>query len=186
MSPLVVPVGPDGHALDDEELDDGGATWSEVTLPAQLFAAERHEATESWGASIAADGDSIAVTTTWSYADDRYVYVSGDAGRSWSTMTIANLSRNNGAFLYVLADKRLLLVQSHDVYAAHLLVSRDLDWTELEEDPQATRATRNKHFSVNRAGTFYSSETDSNTGHPTGTAFSTDLANWRTIAVTDD
>jgi hypothetical protein len=93
---------------------------------------------------------------------------------------------NNGAFLYVLADKRLLLVRSDDPYAAHLLVSTDSDWTQLEEDVQATRATRSKDFTVNRAGTFYSCETDSNTGHLSGTAFSTDLANWRTIAVPDD
>ena len=188
---------PSGHALDDEELDvvqvlglafsdDGGTTWTEVTLPAQLFAAERREAKDSWGASIAADGDSIAVTTAWSYADDRYVYISSDAGRSWSTVTIANPSMNNGAFLYVLADKRLLLVKSDDPYAAHLFVSTDSDWTELDEDLQASRATRNKDFTVNRAGTFYTHETDANTGHPSGTAFSTDLANWRTIAVPDD
>jgi hypothetical protein len=156
---------PDGNDLGEEELDvvqvaglafsddGGGATWTEVTLPAQLFAAERLEAEDSWGASIAADGDSIAVTSAWSYADDRYVYVSSDTGRSWLTVTFANPEMNNGAFLYVLADKRLLLVRSDDVVPDHLFVSTGSDWTELEENLQATRATRNKYVSVNRDGT---------------------------------
>ena len=146
---------PDGHALGEEELDavqvaglaysdDGGATWTEVTLPAQLLASERLRDEGFLGAllSIAADGDRIAVTAAWSYNDDRYVYVSGDAGLNWSTVTVANPSRNNGAHLYVLADKRLLLVRSDDPYASQLLVSTGSDWTKLEEDLQATRATR--------------------------------------------
>jgi hypothetical protein len=39
---------------------------------------------------------------------------------------------------------------------------------------------------VNRAGTVYTLEADSNTGHPSNTDFSADLTNWRTIPVPDD
>ena len=87
------------------------------------------------GVSTAADGDRIAVTSAWSYNEDRYVYVSSDAGLNWSTVTVANPSTYNGAHLYVLADKRLLLVRSNDVYATQILASAGSDWTTLEKQP---------------------------------------------------
>ena len=203
---------PDGHDLGVEDRDaiqlagfaysdDGGATWSEVTIPAQLLANEHDEqlATthHSSGVSTAADGDRIAVTSAWSYNDPRYVYVSSDAGQSWSTLTIENPSTNNGAHLYVLADKRLLLVKSDDPYATQLLVSSGSDWTKLEEDPQATQpATNDNNFSVNRDGVVFMYFPDEmfDDGTIGGMAdapsnrhqFSTDLINWQTIPVPDD
>lgn len=196
---------PGGRALEVEELevvqvaglaysDDGGATWAEVTLPAQLFESAEPRS-DSRGASIAAEGDRIAVTAAWSYNLERYVYISHDAGLTWSTVTIANPSKHNGAFLYVLADKRLLLMRSDDVYPAELLVSTDSDWTKLEQDLPATRAIKNKYVSVNRDGIvvmhFSESTFDDGTignnpdAPPNRYRFSTDMTNWRTIATLD-
>ena len=200
---------PDGHDLGEEELDavevvgfaysdDGGATWTEVTIPAQLFAAERLATKDSWGASIAADGDRIAVTSAWSSNHDRYVYVSSDAGLSWSTVTVANpeTSGANGAHLYVLADKRLLLLQSMDVFRFSYSCPPARTGPELEENLQATQATRSKVVSVNRDGIalmYYpiGMYDDGNIGNnpdapPIREHFSTDLTNWRPIEVLDD
>jgi hypothetical protein len=182
---------PDGRDLGVAYSDDGGATWAEVTLPAQLASDATDVATAaSYGdteLSIAADGDHIAITDTWvSSASDRDVYISTDAGLSWSTATVDNPVSSNGLRLYPLDDKRLLLVQSLDAYPTQLLVSAGSDWTKLDRDPQASRTTARKLFSVNRAGTFYSLETDTNTGHPSSTTFSADLTNWRTIPVVSD
>ena len=187
--------------------DDGGATWTEVTVPAQLLEGERLAAKDSWGVSIAADGGRIAVTSAWSSNNDRYVYVSNDAGRSWSTVTVAN-QEGNGAHLYVLADKRLLLVRSQDPYVGELLVSTGPDWKNLERDSRATQAATYKtgkyvadwdegrYVSVNRDGVgllYFPVEVfgDGTIGGmpdapPNRYRFSTDLINWRTIAVLDD
>ena len=66
---------PDGHDLGEEEddvvqvagfaySDDGGATWTEVTIPAAaLCEAERLATKDPRALSIAADGDRIAVTS---------------------------------------------------------------------------------------------------------------------------
>ena len=177
---------PNGHDLGVAYSDDGGATWTEVTLP-QLGGANTDElaSVAVYGddlLSIAADGDRIAVTEAWSYENNRSVYVSGDAGLSWSIVPLTN-PEQNGSHLYVLDDERLLLVRSNDAYATHLFVSAGTDWTRMDEDLQATAATRNHAFSVTRTGTVYVLETDSNTGHPSGTVVSTDLTNWWTIAV---
>ena len=188
----------DGHKLGAEDRDavqvagfaysdDGGATWTEVTMPPRLFESERLATKYSSGVSTAADGDHIAVTSAWSYNDERYVYVSSDAGLNWSTVTVANPSTYNGAHLYVLADKRLLLVRSNDPYAAQILASAGSDWTNLNE-PQAIFPGGNP-VSANRDGILFKHYDDLS---PSGGAdrsqfsFSTDLTKWRTIAALGD
>ena len=188
-----IATAPDLHELGLAYSDNGGLTWKQVTLPSKLSAdVDRLLEADSSGdtlLSIAADGDRIAVTESWSSAPDRLVLVSADAGVSWSTLTVANPSRHNGAFLYVLANKRLLLVQSDDPYAAQLLVS-SVDWTKLEVVDAGTETIRNKYVSVNRDGTvylYYPVEIyDDNLGGiadapPVRLHFSTDLTNWWTI-----
>ena len=58
----------------------------------------------------------------------------------------------NGAHLYVLADKRLLLVRSDDPYANQVLVSTASDWTTLARIRRTAKRRRNKYISVNRDG----------------------------------
>ena len=192
-----IATAPDGHALDDEEYDviqvlglaysdDGGTTWTEVTLPAQLFAAERQAADNSAGASITAEGDRIAITSAWtkSFAH-RYVYVSSDAGQSWSTVNVTISSPSNGAVLYVLADGRLLLVRTQDASAKQLLASTGSEWTKLEEALHpANTNVRDKFVSVNRDGIVLTYSHDETA--PIRNHFSTDLTNLRTIAALDD
>ena len=203
---------PDVDVLGLAYSDDGGGTWTAVALPAQLPAtSDELEQTDSVGdvlLSIAADGDRVAVTDAWS-SDERDVYVSSDAGLTWSTANVAVTNRSeNGAHLYVLADGRLLLVRSFDPYVNELLVSTGPDWTELERETRATRAVAEKtsqyvaawnegrYVSVNRQGIasmFYPVEMfdDGTVGGmpdapPSRYRFSTDLRNWQTIAVLDD
>ena len=82
---------PHGDDLGLAYSDDGGETWTEVAFPAQLRAnSDELEQVASVGdvlLSIAADGDRIAVTDAWS-SDERDVYISGDAGLSWSTVPL--------------------------------------------------------------------------------------------------
>ena len=204
-----VGTSPDGHDLGEADLDaiqvaaiaysdDGGATWTEITIPPELLAAERLATKDSWGLSIAADGDRIAVTSAWSYNNPRYVYVSNDAGLSWSTVTVANRATNNGVHLYVLADGRLVFLWSSDVYPSQVLVSTGSEWTELENvdhhlfDLPTTR--HRKFFSVNNAGiasnhTFVElTNTASNYSvFVLDTVdFSADLTNWSTIESRDE
>ena len=75
---------PDGDGLGLAYSDDGGATWSDVALPGQL-----RLRTED--AEIAADGDRVAVTSGW--VPTAAVYVSDDAGRSWTTATPPPIQR---------------------------------------------------------------------------------------------
>ena len=187
--------------------DDGGATWTERSLPAQLLPnadetqnpdvprdddpvnADELRKSASYGdllLSIAAEGDRIAVTDAWWY-DGQNVYISSDSGLNWSTVTVANPSRNNGSHLYVLTDQRLLLVRSDDTMTRKLLVSAGADWTTLEADLQATEATRGVWVDVNRDGIAskyvmrpYDIE------FPGQHQFSSDLTNWQTIELPDD
>lgn len=97
---------PDGDLLGLAFTDDGGETWIGVALPEQLRAtSEELPSTPGEGKllEIAADGDRVAVTFSWNRND---VYVSDDAGRSWTTATPSG-EWGNGAHLYVLADGRL-------------------------------------------------------------------------------
>ena len=139
--------------------------------------------------SIAADGDRIAVTEAWSWAHARDVYISNDAGQSWSTMTVANPSEN-GAHLYVLADKRLLLVRSIDPHPVQLLVSTGSDWTNLEEDLRATQAitgSRSTYVRANRAGIVFRYLPATLPDETFNRQYlSTDLENWQTIPVLND
>lgn len=213
---------PDGHDLGVAYTDDGGTTWTEVRLPAELFAeseklegvashADELEKAASYGdqlLSIAADADRIAVTEAWSY-DERDVYISGDAGLSWSTvpLTVTN-PYTNGAHLYVVGEKRLLLVRSMDPYASDLLVSTGSDWTDLERDSRATQAATSKtseyvavwnegrYVSANREGIvsmFFPVETfdDGSIGGmadapPNRYRFSTDMRNWLAVPILED
>lgn len=192
---------PDGDNLGLAYSDDGGGTWTDVALPAQLPArADELEESAAYSdllLSIAADRDRIAVTDAWSYDPTREVYVSEDAGQSWSTVPVANHTPwGNGAHLYVLAEKQLLLVQSADPYAIQLLGSTASDWTKLERNEPGTQATKGKYVDVNREGvvSMYYSVAGFDRGEiggmpdspPIRHHFSTDLTNWQTIAVLDD
>ena len=68
------------------------------------------------------------------------MYVSDEAGSTWSSVTVANPSGGNGVRLYVLADKRPMLVRSLDVQPHEILASTAGDWTTLERDVAATAA----------------------------------------------
>lgn len=184
--------------------DDGGATWTQVSVPSQLLEAERLATAGSFGLSIAADGDRIAIASAWSSNADRFVYVSDDAGLTWSVVTVANPSGGNGVRLYVLADKRLMLVRSLDVHPYEILVSTAGDWTTLERDVAATAAAEGtssipvpNYVSVNPDGTVLMLERDEDyTGvvlqggetyvTPFHYHFSTDMRNWRTVPILDD
>jgi hypothetical protein len=123
------------------------------------------------------------------------MYISADAGSSWSTVTVANPGIN-GSHVYVLADQRLLLVQSNDPYTVQLVVSTGSDWTKLEPDAQASEVSAGTWLSVNRAGIvarYYPNSIfgdGSIGGMPDAPSmryqFSDDLTSWQTIAVLDD
>jgi hypothetical protein len=102
-------------------------------------------------------------------------------------MTIENPS-GNGVQLYVLADKRLLLVRSHDPNPTRLLVSTSSDWTNLNS-PQATLPGGLRTVSANRDGivfTHYDEWSVPPAGDANRDQFSTDLTNWQNIALPDD
>ena len=161
--------------------DDGGATWTEVALPEQL------RSTGGDDLLITADGDRVAVTTSW--VPDRIdVYVSEDDGRSWTTAT--NPSDPGGAniaHLYFLADGRLVLMWSSDAYPQQVLASTGSDWAALERIDVPYLHAPN-YFTVNRAGTAFGVNKPGTfvPGTPSTNEISTDLTNWRTIEGLDD
>lgn len=142
----------DGRGLGLAYSNDGGATWSDVALPQEVRATTVDPDTSvDPDLRIAADGDRVAVTAWWG-GERRAVYVSDDAGRSWTTATTpSEQGEGNGAYLYVLADGRLVLMWSLDAYPQELLVSTGSDWAELESH-FSDREAGWKSFSVNRAG----------------------------------
>ncbi len=186
---------PDGDGPGLAYSDDGGAAWTEVALPEQV------RATDEEDLEIAADGDRVAAATGWGGGGDPHtVYVSDDAGRSWTTTTPSEPDGNIGR-LYVLADGRLVLFWSADAHPVQVLVSTGSEWAELEKvDLVLGPATPlfSKRFSVNRAGialipSFVSPCATSCTGPESDEGllldtidFSTDLTNWSTIEVLDD
>ncbi len=103
---------------------------------------------------IAADGDRVAVAGSWG-GDNNTVYVSDDAGPSWTTAT--SEPGGNGVHLYVLADGRLVVMGSMDTHPGELLVSTGSDWAELENvdvdfRPRVRSSDYERRFSVNGAG----------------------------------
>jgi hypothetical protein len=195
---------PDGAGFGLAYSDDGGATWSEIALPIDATSEELQELL-SYGDTlleIAADGDRVAVAFSWERDAERdKLYVSEDAGRSWTTSTMSEPPPSaNGAHLYVLADGRLVLMWSLDPFPRKVLVSSGPDWAELEEVDILFAAPGDvggsKRFSVNRAGiAVIPTFTDpidpcavsctAGDAAPTPTLdtidFSTDLTNWQTI-----
>jgi hypothetical protein len=181
--------------------DDGGATWTDAPLPAPLrsasFDVDHFASYGDQELSIAAEGDRVAIVDSWGSpkAVARDMYISADAGSSWSTVTVANPGIN-GSHVYVLADQRLLLVQSNDPYTVQLVVSTGSDWTKLEPDAQASEVSAGTWLSVNRAGIvarYYPNSIfgdGSIGGMPDAPSmryqFSDDLTSWQTIAVLDD
>ena len=179
-----VATDPDGDGLGLAHSDDGGATWTEVALPDQLrFSSED-------GYRVAADGDRVAVTSGWS-PNGGAVYVSDDAGQSWTTATLQSEPgvEVNIAHLWVLADGRLVLMWALDAFPIQLLVSTGSGWAELEEvdrhvlAPETQLGTR--RFNVNRAGIALIRSFDAN-GALEKIDFSTDLTNWSTIESLND
>ena len=195
---------PFGDRLGLAYSEDGGATWNEVALPEPVGATSEDLATSliPYGddlLEIAADGDRVAVAKSWG-GDSNTVYVSDDAGTSWITAT--SEPDGNGVHLYVLADGRLVVMGSIDVYPSELLASTRSDWAELEHvdvhfpDPGSVTDRR---FSVNRAGVamipsfilpcdgaypcpgYTLDEVEPSTLDRID--FSTDLTNWSTIQI---
>jgi hypothetical protein len=184
---------PDGDRLGLAYSDDGGTTWYDVALPEQLGATSEELTTSlvPYGddlLEIAADGDRIAVARSWG-GDNNTVYVSDDAGTTWTTAT--SEPGGNGVHLYVLADGRLVVMGSVDPYPSQVLASISSDWTELEnvdiEFAAEPDSLTRQRFSVNRAGLamiasyIYIDEADSSTLDTID--FSTDLTNWSTIQI---
>jgi hypothetical protein len=191
---------PDGAGLGLAYSDDGGATWSETALPIDATSGELQEEGLSYGdqlLEIAADGDRVAVALSWERQGD--LYVSEDAGQSWTT-TPSSFDYGNGAHLYVLADGRLVLMWSEDFYPTEVLVSTGPDWAELEEvngrldfSSSLSSVEGYERFSVNRAGIALvpsfiypcvASCTVAEADMPARldtVDFSTDLTNWQTI-----
>jgi hypothetical protein len=188
---------PGGDELGLAYSDDGGATWAAVDLPDELGVTSEELALE-----IAADGDRVAVALSWEWprgqTERDKLYVSNDAGRSWTTAEPFEAGRTNGAQLYVLADGRLLLMWSDDARPRELLVSTGSDWSELDivDDFISSGTGRSggvKYFSVNRAGIALNPSFTSpceeticvpvNDNRPITdkVAFSSDLTNWSTI-----
>jgi photosystem II stability/assembly factor-like uncharacterized protein len=121
-----VETDPAGDGLGLAYTDDGGATWRKVALPERLrFATED-------GVEIAADGDRVAVTSG-GLANGEAVYVSDDAGQSWTTATHPEVGEGNRVDLYVLADGRLVLQWYLDGFPQVLLASTGSDWAELDK-----------------------------------------------------
>lgn len=176
---------PDGDGLGLAHSDDGGATWTEVALPEQL----RSSSEDGYG--VAADGDRVAVTSGW-VPNGGTVYVSDDAGQSWTIATLQSEPEVevNLAHLWVLADGRLVLMWSSDASPVQLLVSTGSDWAELEKVDRHVLAPEtqwgSKRFSVNRAGIALIRSFNANGSGLDKIEFSTDLTSWSTIESLND
>jgi hypothetical protein len=118
----------DGHGLGVAYTDDGGATWTRFALPEEV----RSTSDAPSDLRIAADGDRVAVIAWWG-GERRAVYVSDDAGRTWTTATPSEIGEGNGARVYVLADGRLKLEWSVDAHLKQVFVSTGPDWADLAE-----------------------------------------------------
>lgn len=192
---------PDGGRVGLAYSDDGGETWTDVALPQQMAATSEELANLSYDKllEIAADGDRVAVISSWDPERARdQLYISDDAGRSWTPAP--SEPGGNGARLYVLADGRLVLMWSIDHLPQQVLVSTGTDWAALQQlDPpfDTTLTLEVPRFSVNQAGVALSTTTI----HPTITTgdvaevdiqpdvtidFSVDLTNWKTLEGLDD
>ncbi len=187
----------DGGGLGLAFSDDGGVTWTQVTVPEQLHATSEELANVVHDdlLEIAADGDRVALARSWG-GDDNAVYVSEDAGKSWTTAT--SEPNGNGVHLYVLADGRLVVMGSMDAYPSELLVSTRSQWAELDKLDSSDLGRpldRDSRFSVNGAGVAmirsYSlpcdhpcpgyTQDEAERSVPDTVAFSVDLTNWSTI-----
>jgi hypothetical protein len=195
---------PDDGRLGLAYSDDGGATWNQVALPDQVRATSADLTTSlvPYGddlLEIAADGDRVAVAGSWG-GDNNTVYVSHDAGTSWTTAT--SEPGGNGVHLYVLADGRLVVMGSMDSYPSELLASTGSDWAELENvefDFSNPGSLPDSRFSVNSAGVavIHSFTEPCDGAYPCAgytqdeadrevldtIDFSTDLTNWSTIQI---
>jgi hypothetical protein len=129
-------VAPDGGDVGLAYTDDGGLSWTDVTLPPSLRTTSEELMSVVPGEdrllAVAATGDHVAVTQPWGETA-RPVFESADAGENWDEVLL-DRADGNGRELFVLSDGRLMLVQSVDVVAIGLRVSSaPSDWSRLEE-----------------------------------------------------
>ena len=169
-----VGTAPDGDLVGLAHSDDGGETWTEVALPEQVRVTSEELAftPQQKVLEVAADGDRVAVVSSW--GEDRNVYVSNDAGQNWTTAAGSEPAGQH-AQLYVLADGRLVLVWSLEEYPERLLTSTGTDWAALQ---QVDAPWLYRWFNVNQAGVAVLSTTT--------IKVSTDLTTWRTIEGLND
>jgi hypothetical protein len=125
--------GGEGRGLGLAYSDDGGATWIDVALPEQVRSTSiAPDTSADPDLRIAADGDRVAVVAWWG-TERSAVYVSDDAGRSWTTATYAEPGEGNRAELSVLADGQLVLKWFLDARPQSRFVSTGSDWAKLEK-----------------------------------------------------
>jgi hypothetical protein len=179
---------PEGGHVGLAYTDDGGASWTDVELPsslrptsAELVASEAAPGSEQL-LVVAATGQHVAVTNAWGGASD--VFVSADAGETWHTVVL-DPADGNGRRLYVLADGRLMVVLSFDVFTIGVLVSSSpSDWSQLDAsafgfDP-GVLAQVHSSVDVSQQGLVVHHERDSCDNAQLGMPlrFSTDLTDW--------
>ena len=157
----------DGWAPGLAYTDDGGASWTDVLLPAAM------PPTNEEVSPIAATGDEIAVIT-----GPGDVLVSADAGETW-TGAPYDPAGHNGMELFVFHDGRLIVNLTIDPYVKTVLVSTSAsDWSHLVDSGVSFG---HADFDVDQRGVALV-HPFSGTRLPT---FSKDLIDWRTIPDSD-
>ena len=181
-------IAPDGGDLGLAYTDDGGTTWTHVALPDEMRTATQQLDVDSSGepSVIAAAGDHVAVTG--GPPGEGRIFVSSDAGKLWQVATpssptgdatavapLTNISPENGTWLFVLSDNRLVISFTTDPYSQRLFVSASAtDWTHVEEWEPPTGGRF--FFGVDQAGVAVIFRGAA--GPMQRYTFSTDLVDW--------